>query len=73
MDKAKSFLNIKRKKTEYRPIEKRIKDYKDVVLQREKDVSISQGDRCMDCGTPFCHWGCALGNYIPEWKQYNCH
>ncbi|MDD4202603.1 MAG: glutamate synthase subunit beta [Candidatus Omnitrophica bacterium] len=62
------FLRINREKTVYRPIEERTKDYKEVAVARNTASSIEQSNRCMDCGTPFCHWGCAVGNYIPEWN-----
>ena len=70
MGDVKSFLNIKRKKTEYRAVEQRINDYKDVAKHRSQKDSLEQGDRCMDCGTPFCHWACPVGNYIPEFNQH---
>jgi len=63
------FLKFKRKESGYRPIPERIKDYKEAALLRGKDSSLEQSSRCMDCGTPFCHWGCPLGNYVPEWNN----
>ena len=65
----KGFLKIARSGSRYRSIEERIRDYKQVFILRKDDESKEQGLRCMDCGTPFCHWGCPLGNYIPEWNQ----
>jgi glutamate synthase (NADPH/NADH) small chain len=69
MGKINGFLEIKRKNAEYRPVNERIKDYKDISIPRKDDKSREQASRCMDCGTPFCHWGCPIGNYIPEWND----
>ena len=69
MADPKGFLKIKRKKSEYRPVCERVKDYKEVVVARSDEHSVEQVSRCMDCGTPFCHWGCPLGNFIPEWND----
>ncbi|MDD4294530.1 MAG: glutamate synthase subunit beta [Candidatus Omnitrophica bacterium] len=66
----KAFLTKDRKKKEYRSVSERIKDYKDVAVSREHKHSEDQASRCMDCGTPFCHWACPLGNYVPEWNDY---
>jgi glutamate synthase (NADPH/NADH) small chain len=64
------FLKVNRKKTKYRPVADRIKDFNDVVLAREELTSKEQASRCMDCGTPFCHGGCPVGNLIPEWNDF---
>jgi len=69
MGDPKGFLKIKRSKTLYRPVEERIKDFKEVALLRPVDKAVEQASRCMDCGTPFCHWACPVGNYIPEWND----
>ncbi|MDD5440301.1 MAG: glutamate synthase subunit beta [Candidatus Omnitrophica bacterium] len=66
---AKGFLKIKRERGDYRPVCERVKDYAEVFRLRNEKKSQDQGIRCMDCGTPFCHWGCPVGNYIPEWNQ----
>ena len=65
----KSFLKIPRTKTQYRPVCERLKDYRQVFILREDEKTREQARRCMDCGTPFCHWGCPVGNYIPEWNE----
>jgi glutamate synthase (NADPH/NADH) small chain len=65
----KGFLKIKRKTFEYRPVCERVKDYAEVCVLCTQDHSKEQASRCMDCGTPFCHWGCPVGNYIPEWND----
>jgi glutamate synthase (NADPH/NADH) small chain len=69
MGKLNGFLEIKREISKLRPVEERIKDYKDVIIRRKDYKSTAQAARCMDCGTPFCHWGCPIGNYIPEWND----
>ena len=67
------FLKIKRGISSYRPVCERVKDYKEVLQLRSDAMSEEQGARCMDCGTPFCHWGCPIGNYIPEWNDLMFH
>jgi len=69
MGDIKGFLKVKRKKSEVRPICERVKDFTDVLVLPKKEHSEEQASRCMDCGTPFCHWGCPVGNYIPEWND----
>lgn len=66
---VKGFLKVKRKSSQYRTIEERLKDYRDVVIPCFIEHSQEQVCRCMDCGTPFCHWACPLGNVIPEWND----
>ena len=65
----KGFLKVKRKYPEYRPVCERVKDYQPVFVLRANPQSQEQAVRCMDCGTPFCHSGCPIGNYIPEWNE----
>lgn len=65
----KSFLEIMRQDSGYRPVCERVRDFREVVIPRSGEVSAMQATRCMDCGTPFCHWGCPLGNFIPEWNR----
>ncbi len=69
MGDLKSFLKVKRRRSSYRPIRERVRDYESVALLRSEESSIDQASRCMDCGTPFCHWSCPVGNYIPEWND----
>ncbi|MEY4639849.1 MAG: hypothetical protein RLY13_847 [Actinomycetota bacterium] len=52
-----------------RPVPVRILDWKEVYEQRDGAVVKRQAGRCMDCGIPFCHQGCPLGNLIPEWND----
>ena len=67
------FLKIKRETSSCRPVCERVKDYREVAQLRPDEMSSEQGARCMDCGTPFCHWGCPIGNYIPEWNDLIFH
>ncbi|MDD5449899.1 MAG: glutamate synthase subunit beta [Candidatus Omnitrophica bacterium] len=69
MGDVKGFLKIKRAAAQYRPVCERIKDYQEVALLPHEQHSKEQASRCMDCGTPFCNWGCPIGNYIPEWND----
>lgn len=73
MGDPKGFLKIKRQVSISRPVRERIKDYYGVCVLPETEHSQQQASRCMDCGTPFCHWGCPLGNYIPEWNDLIFH
>ena len=69
MGNANGFIQIKRAKPQARPVHLRVQDWHEVYLATpEKDVR-DQGSRCMDCGIPFCHQGCPLGNQIPEWND----
>ncbi|MBN2057800.1 MAG: glutamate synthase subunit beta [Candidatus Saganbacteria bacterium] len=69
MGRPRGFIEIKRRAARYRPVCERVKDYYDVARLRTDAQSRDQASRCMDCGTPFCHWACPLGNYIPEWND----
>ena len=71
MADPKGFLKHKRAKGDYRAVCERVKDYQDVALPRPDEKSREQASRCMDCGIPFCHWACPVGNYIPEWNDYS--
>ena len=69
MGKVTGFIEIKRKKHQTRPIEERIRDWREVYLPSATADLQAQGARCMDCGIPFCHQGCPLGNLIPDWND----
>jgi len=69
MGKITGFLEIKRETPKRRPIGERIHDWREVYLPFEADKLKKQGARCMDCGIPFCHEGCPLGNLIPDWND----
>ena len=69
MGKITGFIEIKRKKHLTRPVEERIHDWREVYLPSAAADLQGQGARCMDCGIPFCHQGCPLGNLIPDWND----
>ncbi len=69
MGDPKGFLKTRRQALQYRPVCERIKDYGEAAVVPADRHSEEQASRCMDCGTPFCHWGCPVGNYIPEWND----
>ena len=69
MGKVTGFIEIKRKKHPTRPVEERIHDWREVYLPYPTPELRDQGARCMDCGIPFCHQGCPLGNLIPDWND----
>jgi len=69
MGELRGFLKVERKTTEPRPVCLRLKDFREVASLATCEHSQEQASRCMDCGTPFCHWGCPIGNYIPEWND----
>jgi glutamate synthase (NADPH/NADH) small chain len=70
MGDTRGFLKVERKAAQYRPVCERLKDFSQVSLSCDSRHSQEQASRCMDCGTPFCHWACPLGNYIPEWNDF---
>ena len=63
------FLKLDRQTPTRRPVDVRIRDWKEVYEEFPLDASKDQAARCMDCGIPFCHNGCPLGNLIPEWND----
>ncbi|MCM8780105.1 MAG: glutamate synthase subunit beta, partial [Candidatus Omnitrophica bacterium] len=72
MGETRGFLKFKRKQPDYRPVCLRIKDYSEVGVLPKLGHAKEQSSRCMDCGTPFCHWACPIANYIPEWNDFLC-
>lgn len=70
MGKPTGFLEYPRLTSRYRPVEQRIRDYREIGLPVEEQELKQEGARCMDCGTPFCHsFGCPLINLVPEWND----
>jgi glutamate synthase (NADPH) small chain len=63
------FLKIERRGVPYRDSAERAHDYNEFLVQRPVGELRDQGARCMDCGVPFCHNGCPLGNLIPDWND----
>ena len=70
MADPRGFLKVTERETaERRPVSIRIRDWNEVYEKRDQAVVQQQAGRCMDCGIPFCHQGCPLGNLIPEWND----
>jgi NAD(P)H-dependent glutamate synthase small subunit len=70
MAELKAFLKYKRRPVGHRPVEKRIRDFRELDLPLTPDQLVEQAARCMDCGIPFCHGaGCPLGNSIPDFNE----
>ena len=69
MADPKGFLTTPRVTPKRRPIDVRILDWKEVYEPQDMSELKKQAGRCMDCGIPFCHQGCPLGNLIPEWND----
>ena len=69
MGNPKAFLEIHRQEAGYRPIQDRIHDFSEVEQTLNTHQRREQASRCMDCGVPFCHWACPLGNKAPEWND----
>ncbi len=63
------FIEIARVTPERRPVAERVQDWKEVYKEFPDDQLKAQASRCMDCGVPFCHKGCPLGNIIPDWND----
>jgi glutamate synthase (NADPH/NADH) small chain len=70
MGKITGFIEIARKKPPTRPIADRLHDWREVYLPVPGSMLKDQAARCMDCGIPFCHQGCPLGNLIPDWNDF---
>lgn len=69
MADPRGFLNIEQQKPVPRPVSQRIRDYDEVYYPLPGESIRAQATRCMDCGVPFCHTGCPLGNLIPDWND----
>ena len=69
MGNPKAFLEIHRQEAGYRPLQDRIHDFSEVEQTLNTRERKLQASRCMDCGVPFCHWACPLGNKPPEWND----
>ena len=69
MGDPRGFMNVARKEAGYRPAKERIFDYGEVEQTLDEKDRALQASRCMDCGIPFCHWGCPVGSKIPEWQD----
>ncbi|MBA7516215.1 Glutamate synthase [NADPH] small chain [subsurface metagenome] len=69
MGNPKGFMAIGRKLAGYRPLHERIKDFGEVEQTLDDKDRQDQASRCMDCGVPFCQWGCPVVNNMPEWQD----
>ncbi len=69
MGKPTGFKEFVRETPARRPVDLRVLDYKEIYTDMPQDKLKTQGARCMDCGIPYCHSGCPLGNLIPEWND----
>ena len=69
MGKVTGFMEVARSKQPYRPVEQRLHDWNQVMDSWQPEPLKDQAARCMDCGIPFCHQGCPLGNLIPDWND----
>jgi len=69
MGNPKGFLEVKRKEGGNRPISERILDFSEVEQTLDEEDRRLQASRCMDCGVPFCQWGCPVMNNMPEWQD----
>ncbi|MFT5133068.1 MAG: glutamate synthase (NADPH/NADH) small chain [Gammaproteobacteria bacterium] len=69
MAKPTGFIEFKREKQAYRPVAERLQDWNQVMQAWPVEPLKTQASRCMDCGIPFCHQGCPLGNLIPDWND----
>ncbi len=69
MGKITGFLEFEREKVHKEPVPARLKHWREFEERTPDDVLKRQGARCMDCGIPFCHKGCPLGNIIPDWND----
>jgi glutamate synthase (NADPH) small chain len=69
MGQVEGFLKFQRQEQRGRPVAERLRDYRDVYQPIADDQVAEQGARCMDCGIPYCHVACPLGNFIPFWND----
>ena len=69
MGKITGFIEFEREKQPYRPVRERLGDWRQVMAPWSDEPLKTQASRCMDCGIPFCHQGCPLGNLIPDWND----
>jgi glutamate synthase (NADPH/NADH) small chain len=66
---ATGFLKYDRQDLEKQPVSLRLRHWKEFIRLPSEEVLQTQGARCMDCGVPFCHWACPVGNLVPEWND----
>jgi glutamate synthase (NADPH) small chain len=69
MGDPRGFINVNRKESGNRPVKERLNDFSEVEQTLNEDDRKKQASRCMDCGIPFCQWGCPVMNNMPEWQD----
>ncbi len=69
MGKPTGFMEFERVDRKYKPVEERVKHYKEFVVPLSEADTKTQASRCMDCGIPYCHNGCPVNNQIPDWND----
>ncbi len=69
MGKETGFLELDRKDRGYRPVDERVKHYKEFAVPLAEGALKAQASRCMNCGIPYCHNGCPVNNIIPDWNN----
>ena len=69
MGKVTGFKEFQRKDESYTAVKERVENYKEFTIALSETEKTEQGSRCMDCGIPFCHSGCPLGNLIPDFNH----
>ena len=72
MGNPNAFLTIPRQEAGHRPVFERVSNFGEVEQTLNEGDRMLQASRCMDCGIPFCHWACPLGNRQPEWQDAAC-
>ena len=72
MGNPNAFLTIPRQEAGHRPVFERVSNFGEVEQTLNEGDRMLQASRCMDCGVPFCHWACPLGNRQPEWQDAAC-
>ena len=73
MGSVEGFLKVERSLPATEAPDKRIQNYKEFYIKHDESLTINQASRCMDCGVPFCHNGCPLGNFIPDFNDAVYH
>ena len=69
MGKTTGFLEYERNDRTYLPVEERVRNWREFIVELPEEELGRQGARCMDCGIPFCHEGCPVNNVIPDWNH----
>jgi glutamate synthase (NADPH/NADH) small chain len=73
MGKITGFMEFERHDRSYRPVDERVKHWKEFVVPLSEKETKTQASRCMDCGIPYCHNGCPVNNQIPDWNDLVYH